>query len=156
MSQLEEIQRCFPESHRKNTVLRDIGHRLQRVAHLHDLSSRLAQGLFSNSQHIIATNHQRVHSCSIPVSTWPNGSSPCSSLQCWHCQGLFILLLPNVSSKSFHCLLPPRPQRRGHLLFLVSVWEEETLMSILSMSHEYSYSVHRSSEKHICTACCRV
>lgn len=30
-------------------------------------------------------------------------SSPCSSLQCWHCQGLFILLLLQVSPKAFHC-----------------------------------------------------
>lgn len=83
----------------------DFGHLLQRVANLHCLGFSLSQGLFSSSQHIIATNHQCIRSCSVSVLPWPNGSYPCSSLQRWHCQGL-LTLLPNVSSKAFHCFYP--------------------------------------------------
>lgn len=104
LSQLEEAQHCVPESHRKNTVLWNFGHLLQRLTHLRIFRSHLAQRLFSNSQYIIATDHQCVCSCSVSVLTWPNGSSPGILLQCWHCQGLFILLLLNLSSKTFHCL----------------------------------------------------
>lgn len=93
-----------------DTVLWGFGHLLQRAALLPDLGSHLAQGLFSNSQHITATNHQCP--CSslglgvcMALAKW---SCPCSSLQRWHCQGLFILLLLllQVSPKAFHCLFP--------------------------------------------------
>lgn len=95
---------CILESHRANPVLRDFGHLLQRVALLPDLSSRLAQGLFSASLHLTATNQCPLSPCAcLDSAKW---SFPCSSLQCWHCQGLFILLLLKVSPKAFHCLCP--------------------------------------------------
>lgn len=88
----------------QDTVLRDLGHLLQRVALLPDLSSHLSQGLFSNSQHITATNHQS-HTPPCVCLDLAKLSCPCSSLQCWHCLGLFILLL-QVPPKAFHCLCP--------------------------------------------------
>lgn len=121
---------------------------------LPDLSSHLAQGLFSNSQHITATNHQCPSSslCLLGLGQ----EEP--SLQLLAVLGLPGAVYPSAAeslTQSISLPMPPKPS--DVRTFPVSGISMSTRnMSILPMSHEYSHSVHHSSEKHICTAQCRV
>lgn len=118
-----------------------------------NLSSHLAQWLFSTSRYTIAKNHQCVRSCSVSVLTWPNVSSPCSPLEHCHCQGCASPAAKRLI-QSFSVPLPPSPQRWGHLCQLsVGQWETwlfyQWIMNTLILS---SFSC----EKHIWRACCSV
>lgn len=92
---------------------------------LPDLSSHLAQGLFSNSQHITATNHQCPSSslCLLGLGQVE------PSLQLLVVLGLPGAVCPSAAeslTQSISLPMPLNPQRWGHFLFLVSVWAQET------------------------------
>lgn len=123
VSQVEEIQCCILESHRTNTVLWDFGHLLQRVALLPDLTSHLAKGLLSNSQHITARNPQRPHSslCLLGLGQVE------LSLQLLAVLALPGAVYPSAAASFTQSIsLSPNPQRWGYFLHLVSAWQQET------------------------------
>lgn len=102
VGQLEEIWCCVPDSPVKNTVLWDFGYLLQSAAH----SLAWVPVWFRDyTQLSHGCNKSSVHRLLLYIYfVLAEGQFPWISLQHCYCQGLFSLLLVNVSSRAFHCL----------------------------------------------------
>lgn len=155
MSQLEEIQGCILSwvTQDKHSPLR--------------LWSPLTKGCTSAWLELPFSSRtvfrQPAHHCNgfsvftlLPVSawTWPKGALPAAPCSAGIARGCLSFCCCKSHLKHFTASVPRLSEMR---MFPVSgICMTTRNVSILSMSHEYSHSVHRSSEKHICTASCRV